>query len=956
MGETLCLNGLWEYGPGRKYAGMRTVPGLHSDPDLSASEPIWYKRRVALPHADFHRATLLLKGARFCPRVYINGELAAKGEGGMAPIELELRHKELIPGGNVTLEIELMPLDAVPATDASCLPEADRWRTNLASCLWNDVELRLEGRVKLGPVIPFTDFERQTLTVRASLDGPDGCPVFVRLKEENGRQVAGWSGLTHGPCLEAALSLAGTGVRPWSPDSPALYRLTVSADGSERSISYGFKDVRADGKRLRLNGDPLTLRGMSVVWHRWLRDPEARELAFNPDWFDEQIVQRLKKLGANYLRFHLGLPPENLLDLCDRAGLLVQLEWCAFHGLNGTVDSLCEQWSAFLSLACRHPSFCIFQPWNEAEGADVSGGWTAFQRIEGRFPPMLTADRDTLHAHRYWWSLFENVGLYYDSPDDFPLPVIADEFGGNYLDGLLRPCTYPSVLPAFRRFLGDRQSDEARLELQTESCARMAEYWRRLGAAGFAPFCALSSPQDGCHYFLGPLVFGVGKPVWEACRAAFSPVTVSLDLWDRNFVVSGQTQVRVVLINDSPAAASIRCRVLLSGEYTARPLLPAHEFQKTLPPFSRESVEVTVQMPHEEGRYRLRAVMPSQTGEICSSWRIRVIRRETPELLKDKRFFVLDGDPEWTTFLLENGIAAVQNEKEADALICGGGVLPALQNQPAKKPLLLANLGPCYCGQDYPDSPDSLAAVNESPAEEVLPVGAKLSFTALQEPESCVHPTVQGRGLWAGLEKDALCLSNGLRGGVNVPAVEMALHGQDKASFTALWRLRGADISQLVAGRCVAYELHGHYAFAPQDDTKTEQALIEQVAFLQKDAPSLRLSDAEHPVKIDLGKAFAQLCSGETARMTPLARCGEDLRRAPVLEWQEGHAPEKGGEECGSPVIIFSQLIMRHRLHPDFSQRTPHGARYDPAMERFALNLLCRLFKTKKGEDYEKNL
>ena len=35
--------------------------------------------------------------------------------------------------------------------------------------------------------------------------------------------------------------------------------------------------------------------------------------------------------------------------------------------------------------------------------------------------------------HKYWWSLFENLGLFYDSYEQFPTAIMVDEFGGNYL-------------------------------------------------------------------------------------------------------------------------------------------------------------------------------------------------------------------------------------------------------------------------------------------------------------------------------------------------------------------------------------------------------------------------------------------------------------------------------------------------------------------------------------------
>ncbi len=61
--------------------------------------------------------------------------------------------------------------------------------------------------------------------------------------------------------------------------------------------------------------------------------------------------------------------------------------------------------------------------------------WKAMGTVTAQYPPVVLSHRDVLHPHFYWWSLFENVGLYYESAKAFDRPIMVDEFGGNYLDG-----------------------------------------------------------------------------------------------------------------------------------------------------------------------------------------------------------------------------------------------------------------------------------------------------------------------------------------------------------------------------------------------------------------------------------------------------------------------------------------------------------------------------------------
>ena len=115
---------------------------------------LWFRRSVRLPQAPFARAFLLLGGARFCPSVYVNGDFCAQAQGGMGQLRLPLDHPACKPGAWISLEICLHSLQDVPPDDASRIPETDWWRTNIASCLWDDVSLCFTGEAAIVRVIP----------------------------------------------------------------------------------------------------------------------------------------------------------------------------------------------------------------------------------------------------------------------------------------------------------------------------------------------------------------------------------------------------------------------------------------------------------------------------------------------------------------------------------------------------------------------------------------------------------------------------------------------------------------------------------------------------------------------------------------------------------------------------------------------------------------------------------
>ena len=368
-----------------------------------------------------------------------------------------------------------------------------------------------------------------------------------------------------------------------------------------RTMPFGIKEFRTENKQFRLNDRPCPLRGSTVVWHRWVRTEEGARLGYDTTWFRDNVVLRLKEHGANLLRFHLGVPPRRLLDLCDRYGLAVQYEWSFFHGMPASEASCTEQYGRWLEAAVAHPSVCIYHPYNETEGDELGRVWNALNKLLPHYPQLVISERDVLHLHKYWWSIFENVGMFYDSYDQFDLPIMTDEFGGNYLDGDGEPGGYVTIRETLLRFLGRNHTPAMRLKLQEYSHGRIAEYWRRIGAAGAAPFPVASSWEDGNHWFLGPLAEGRPKPVWNSLTAAWSPRSVSAEIWDRNFTPGQTVSFPLWLFNDTDEKAALTARITV--EDADGKIYDEHIVNRTLEPYSRISQPQTVLLPDRTGDY-----------------------------------------------------------------------------------------------------------------------------------------------------------------------------------------------------------------------------------------------------------------------------------------------------------------------------------------------------------------
>jgi beta-galactosidase len=958
----VSLDGAWQSGIGRVYDKTVQVPGLAQNPANASPGMLWYRRTVELPAGTWTTATLTLHGARFAPQVYVDGALVGSAPGGMAPITLQLNSSAVAPGKRIELEIALQSLTTLSNEDASSVPGADRWRTNISSGLWDGVTLHFSADARIAHVVPFTDFAHRTLAVHWQTSGaiPAQAMVTASLEDEAGHTLAASTAQPAGDSGISNLTLPAS-ITAWSPDTPALYRLRVSLATAAAPLdtvatTWGLREFAARDKHFYLNGEPITLRGGTVVWQRFLRNPEAPQTAFDPQWFQRNIFLRLKSYGANTMRFHLALPPEALLDLCDRDGLMVQMEWPFFHGIPASIPSMTAQWRDWLDVAMRHPSVMIVHGWNETDGRQLEHAWTAMNAALTGYPPLVVAHRDTLHIHKYWWSLFENLGLYYDSYQQFDRTIMVDEFGGDYLDRNGDPGLYPTVKETFLRFLGRHQTREERLGFQAEANARVGEYWRRIGAAGVLPFCILGSPQDGSVWFLGSLEHPQPMPVWDALAATFAPLSVSLDLWDRNFTPGQRVQVPVYFFNDTPAAAHLIARVDIRS--SAQPGAPAYTrtLGTQLAAHSLGSTPVELVMPSTPGDWTVSVTLLNAvkgvTHPIISSWGVHVLQPSLPPSLAHVIVGIAPDDAELRAFAAQNGLRSTTLDDPAAQLLLTSGatwqhLTPKLLGTlraaiDRGHSVVMLDAGPRDLGQA--GSPGTLGPLDGAPVlkpsesyhlTQPLFDGVTVSFTQLPEPESHMHPGPAGDALWNGLPRDSAWLWNGLRGGLVAPAANMEVTGLDADAFLTLWAGRGADAAAMRSGQNHAYELAGYYAFSAHgDDEATIAALRKRVQFLAADAPSLdAVLDPNSPVQqTDLGAGFRAANLSQAKALEVLAVCGKGLTRDAMVELGFG---------AGRGRLVLSQALTAGRLRRDAAAPGFYGIRYDPAAEQLTLNLMA---------------
>ena len=255
-----------------------------------AQDPAWADMNVSL---DFDG-------------VYMDAEILLNGD-------MILTHRYGYTAFRADLTGKLRPGDNEVAVHIRHRSPNSRWYSG--SGIFRDVTLETLPAHHMIPggfqVNTFREGEAWQLDFEVELAGEGPMPEYL-LADADGETAA------RGRMRSERESILLKGIRPWSPDSPALYRLRLSLDGQTEEMNVGFRETRFDPEKgFLLNGAPLKLRG--VCLHH---DLGALGAAFHEAAAERQL-RLMKNMGANAVRTSHNPPARQYLDLCDKIGLMV---------------------------------------------------------------------------------------------------------------------------------------------------------------------------------------------------------------------------------------------------------------------------------------------------------------------------------------------------------------------------------------------------------------------------------------------------------------------------------------------------------------------------------------------------------------------------------------------------------------------------------------------------------
>ena len=329
--------------------------------DYPATSIGWYRRVFDLPAADDgRRLSLEFDGVYRDCVVALNGVFLGRNLSGYAPFSFDISDFATYGGKNVLLvradatEHEGWFYEGAGIYRHVWLVKAapvhvPQWGT----CVTSEVRGGGAAALTIATQVENEGSEAPVCRVRSTISDPSGRVVAgavtppVRLAAFSGREFTQQVSVAH-PAL-------------WSLETPRLYTLTtvVEAAGAEVDrceTPFGIRTVHFDADRgFLLNGERVELKGTCN------HQDHAGVGSALPDRLQAYRVERLKAMGSNAYRTSHNPPTPELLDACDRLGMLVLDE----TRMMSSSDEGMTEFGRLLRRDRNHPSVIAWSIGNE---------------------------------------------------------------------------------------------------------------------------------------------------------------------------------------------------------------------------------------------------------------------------------------------------------------------------------------------------------------------------------------------------------------------------------------------------------------------------------------------------------------------------------------------------------------------------------------------------------------
>jgi beta-glucuronidase len=427
------------------------VPGdwnTQRDSLLYYEGPIWYERDFDYQPKEHTHTFLHIGAANYKSWFWVNGKKVCEHEGGFTSFNCDVTDAVHAGSNFVVAAVDNTRLeDGVPT---------------LKTDWWNYGGLTRNVSLVEVPEAFIDQYDLHLSRGEGSViegwvhvqGGQPGAQVEVEIPE-----LAAKTSAVTGDDGRAAFRIEAKGLARWSPETPKLYKVRVSAGRDVIEDLIGFRTIETRGNEILLNGKPVFLRGVCIHAEAPFRSGRVYS-----DKDAETLLGWAKELGANFVRLAHYPHDETMLRAADRMGILVWSEipvyWAIQFDNPKVLAKAQQQLDEEIGTSRNHAAIVLWSMANEtpnnetrtrfieslaqhARELDPTRLITAALLVRSEGHTKIVDDPlgkalDVIGANEY-------VGWYEQTPEgadttdwrvDYDKPVIMSEFGGGAKAGL----------------------------------------------------------------------------------------------------------------------------------------------------------------------------------------------------------------------------------------------------------------------------------------------------------------------------------------------------------------------------------------------------------------------------------------------------------------------------------------------------------------------------------------
>ena len=363
-------------------------------------ECVWYRKKFEMPESlkDKH-FTLVFEGISIYADIYFNGSLIGKSTSPYAETVIDLTPRMHFGSKNNVLAVRVDGL----SYELWCYEGVGIYRS---------VKLYVTDALHIGYNGIFINPQKISedaweinaeITLENSAYADDKCMVTTEIYDDSGKLIVNgneFASIESDSEKTVKMKLNTKKPKLWDPDSPNLYKAVckVCKNGviiDESSVNFGFRTFKFDGKKgFFLNDKHIKIKGAAC-------HPDHGGLGNAvPEAVNYYRIKLLKEMGTNAYRCGHNWHNKEVLDACDKYGILVMDENRRFETYEENLKNL----RTMIKRDRNHPSVIMWSLYNEETMQGSDDAHRVFCKLKSEVEKLDPSKAFTGAMHHGWFN------------------------------------------------------------------------------------------------------------------------------------------------------------------------------------------------------------------------------------------------------------------------------------------------------------------------------------------------------------------------------------------------------------------------------------------------------------------------------------------------------------------------------------------------------------------------